>query len=47
MKEVFETLVRSALSLPKNPALILFEDYGRRMFDPEPIAEEIHHAIAR
>ena len=47
MKEVFETLVRSALALPKNPALILFEDYGRRMFDPEPIAEEIHHAIAR
>ena len=47
MKEVFETLVRSALALPKNPALILFEDYGRRMFDPEPIAEELHHAIAR
>lgn len=47
MKEVFETLVRSALALPKNPALILFEDYGRRMFDPKPIAEETHHAIAR
>ena len=47
MKEVFETLVRSALALPKNPALILFEDYGRRMFNPEPIAEEVHHAIAR
>ena len=47
MEEVFETLVRSALALPKNPALILFEDYGMRMFDPEPIAEELHHAIAR
>jgi len=50
MKEVFETLVRSALALPKNPALILFElfeDYGMKMFDPEPIAEELHHAIAR
>ena len=47
MKPVFETLIRTALSLPKNPAVILFEGFGLRYRDAEPVAEEMHHEIAR
>ena len=47
MKPVFETLIRTALSLPKNPAVILFEGFGFRYRDTEPVAEEMHHEIAR
>ena len=47
IKPIFETLIRTALSLPKNPAVILFEGFGLRYLDAEPVAEEMHHEIAR
>lgn len=44
IKPHFETLVRTALALPKNPAVIIFESFGTR--ESEPRAESVHYAIA-
>lgn len=43
-KPAFETLIRTALSLPKNPAVIIYESLGAWL--PSPVAEIMHSAIA-
>lgn len=40
----FESLVRTALALPKRPAVIIFEDVG--LHRPEPVAEQMHGRVA-
>ena len=40
----FESLVRTALQLPQQPQVVIFEGLGRRL--DRPFAEEMHHSVA-
>ena len=44
IRSAFESLIRTALALPKHPAVILLEGLG--LHRPEPVAEEMHRAVA-
>jgi hypothetical protein len=44
MQRSLETLIRTALALPSQPAVLIFEDFGLR--HSYPVAEEMHNSVA-